>query len=66
MGKGCAAEAGAAGEVILSTVGYTIGDPTILQPVGMVLLLDAIQRIDAEDAARQLALEASGYWKIVQ
>ena len=59
-----AAEAGAAGEVILSTVGYTNGDPTILQPVGMVLLLEAIQRIDAEDAARQLALEASGYWKI--
>ncbi|HAE93835.1 MULTISPECIES: hypothetical protein [Hyphomonas] len=58
-----AAEADAAGEVILSTVGMTKGDPTALDNASLVLLLNALERIGAEDAAREMALEAAGYWK---
>lgn len=58
-----AAEANAAGEVILSTVGLTHGDPSELDDGSLLILLKALQRIGAEDGARQLALEASGYWK---
>lgn len=63
LGVLAAAEADAAGEVILSAVGMTQGDPTGLDDVSLLLLLQALQRIGAEDAARQLALEATGYWK---
>lgn len=58
-----AAEANAAGEVILSTVGYTNGDPTGLDVTSLTLLLHALRRIGVDDGARQLALEATGYWK---
>lgn len=58
-----AAEAGAAGEVILSAVGLTNGDPGTLRPAELVLLIEALKRIGAEDEARALALEATGYWK---
>lgn len=58
-----AAESGAAGEVILSTVGMTNGDPTKLDPADLTIIILALKRIDAEDEARQLALEATGYWK---
>jgi hypothetical protein len=63
VGLLAAAEADAAGEVILSTVGMTKGDPTALDDASLLLLLKALQRIGAEDAARQMALEATGYWK---
>ena len=56
-------EADAAGEVILSTVGMTKGDPTALDDASLLLLLKALQRIGAEDAAREMALESTGYWK---
>lgn len=58
-----AARAGAAGEVILGTVGLTNGDPARLDPVDLSIIFEALGRIKAEDAARQLALEATGYWK---
>ena len=58
------AEADAAGEVILSAVGYTDGDPQGLDTVDLTLLIMALKRIGAEDAARQLALEATGYWRL--
>ena len=58
-----AAEADAAGEVILSTVGMTKGDPTAPDNASLVLLLNALERIGAKDAAREMALEAAGYWK---
>ncbi|MEP0316695.1 MAG: hypothetical protein ABJL57_15510 [Hyphomonas sp.] len=63
LGVLAAAEADAAGEVILSTVGMTKGDPTALDDASLLLLLKALQRIGAEDAARQMALESTGYWK---
>ena len=41
----------------------TKGDPTALDNASLVLLLNALERIGAEDAAREMALEAAGYWK---
>lgn len=63
VGVLASAEADAAGEVILSTVGMTKGDPTALDDASLLLLLKALQRIGAEDAAREMALESTGYWK---
>lgn len=58
-----AARSGTASEVILKTVGLTNGDPSWLSLADLSLLLAALEDIGAEDAARSLALEASGYWK---
>ncbi len=58
-----AGRAGAAGEVILATVGFTNGDPSKLNTADLALIIEALQAIGAEDVARQLALEATGYWK---
>lgn len=58
-----AADAGAAGEVILATVGLTNGDPSKLDPADLMILVDALGKIGAQDVARSLVLEASGYWK---
>ncbi len=60
---GAAAEADAAGEVVLGVIGLTNGDPTQLAPLDLVLLIEALQDINAADAARQIALESTGYWK---
>lgn len=58
-----AAEADAAGEVVIATLGLTRGDPTGVATADLLTLLDALAQIGTSDAAEQLALEASGYWK---
>jgi len=60
---GAAAEAGGAGEVVLGVIGFTGGDPARLAPLDLIVLIEALRDIDADDAARTLALEATGYWK---
>ena len=58
-----AADADAAGEVILSLLGFTKGDPTQIRASDMVVLLSALNEIGAREEASALALEAVGYWK---
>ena len=58
-----AADAGAAGEVILGTVALTRGDPSKLDAADLALIGKALQKIGAGDAAAALALEATGYWR---
>lgn len=58
-----AANADAAGEAILSLLGYTKGDPTKISAGDMVVFLDALQKLGARGEARALALEAAGFWK---
>ena len=58
-----AADADAAGEAILSLLGYTKGDPTRIRAADMVVFLDALAQLGARDEARSLALEAAGFWK---
>ncbi len=58
-----AAQASAAGEAILQIVSLTNGDPTQLEIDDLAAMIAALRRVGAEDAARVLAAEASGYWK---
>lgn len=58
-----AADADAAGEAILSLLGYTKGDPTKVRAADMAVFLEALGQIGARSEARVLALEAAGYWK---
>jgi hypothetical protein len=58
-----ASRSGTAAEVILRALILTNGDPSELGLVDLSLVLNALQSIGAEDAARLLALEATGYWK---
>lgn len=58
-----AAHADAAGEAILSLLGYTKGDPTKLRAADVAVFLKALKKIGANQEARMLALEAAGYWK---
>ena len=58
-----AARSGTAAEVVLRTVSLTNGDPSDIGLADITLILAALEDIGAEDAARQLALEATGYWK---
>lgn len=58
-----AAEAGAAGEVVVSALGLTDGDPSRLSPRDALDTVEALKDIALDDAARRLALEATGYWK---
>ena len=58
-----AADADAAGEAILSLLGYTKGDPTQIRASDMIVFLEALSKLDAREEARILALEAAGYWK---
>jgi hypothetical protein len=58
-----AARSGTAAEVVLRTVSLTNGDPSELGLADITLILAALEDIGAEDAARLLALEATGYWK---
>ncbi|MEM0985529.1 MAG: hypothetical protein AAGJ32_04725 [Pseudomonadota bacterium] len=60
---GAAAEADGAGEVVLGVIGLTSGDPAQIAPLDLVVLIEALRDIEAGDAARTLALEATGYWK---
>ncbi|MEO0466034.1 MAG: hypothetical protein AAF216_05790 [Pseudomonadota bacterium] len=59
-----AAEAEAAGEVVVSTLGVTRGDPTRLPTPDLLIILDSLTQIGASDVAEQLTLEATGYWKV--
>lgn len=58
-----AARSGTAAEVVLRTVSLTNGDPSDIGLADITLILAALEDIGAEDAARLLALEATGYWK---
>lgn len=58
-----AADADAAGEAILSLLGYTKGDPTKVRAADMAVFLQALTAINAHQEARALALEAAGFWK---
>ena len=58
-----AAEAGAAGEVVISALGLTGGDPSSLSPRDALDTIEALKDMALSDAARDLALEATGYWK---
>ena len=58
-----AARSGTAAEVVLRTVSLTNGDPSELGLADIMLILAALEDIGAGDAARLLALEATGYWK---
>jgi len=57
------AEAGAAGEAILATVALINGDASKLDVADLALVGRALNTIGAQDAASELALEATGYWK---
>ena len=58
-----AARSGTAAEVVVSTLALTDGDPSKLETSDLAILAAALEDVGAGDAARQLALEASGYWK---
>jgi len=58
-----AARSGTAAEVVLRTVSLTNGDASELGLADITLILAALEDIGAEDAARLMALEATGYWK---
>jgi hypothetical protein len=58
-----AARSGTAAEVVLRTVSLTNGDASELGLADITLILAALEDIGAGDAARLLALEATGYWK---
>lgn len=57
-----AGEAGAAGEVVLSIVEATNGNPSKLDAHTLGTFFDALTAVGLKDAARQLAIEATGYW----
>lgn len=61
-----AADAGAAGEAILGVLQQSRGDPANLNALDAVIAVEALQAADARDAARRLALEASGYWQLAR
>lgn len=58
-----AATDGAGAELILQTLKLTSGDPSNVRSADMAQILEALIEIGAEDAARQLALESTGFWK---
>ncbi|MEO1474937.1 MAG: hypothetical protein AAFS13_01030 [Pseudomonadota bacterium] len=58
-----AANDGAAAELILHTLKLTAGDPSNVRSSDMAQILEALRVIGAEEAARQLALESTGFWK---
>ncbi|HPF23658.1 MAG TPA: hypothetical protein PK417_09280 [Hyphomonas sp.] len=58
-----AARSGTAAEVVVQTLGLTDGDPSKLDLASLTILLGALEAVGAEDAARLLALESTGYWK---
>ncbi|MCA8901228.1 MAG: hypothetical protein KDA53_08245 [Hyphomonas sp.] len=58
-----ATRSGTASEAVMATLDMTGGDPSKLETPDLIILIEALRRIGAEDAARVLALEATGYWK---
>lgn len=57
------AQAGAGAEVILQLVSEVRGDASKLVPADSAVLIEALQTLEQTDAARLLALEATGYWR---
>lgn len=60
---GAAAKAGAGAEVILQLIKLTKGDAYGLDPVDARALVGALGLLGQKEAARMLALEATGYWR---
>ncbi len=61
-----AGEADAAGEAVLSILSLTQGDPSRLPEANLIMIIDALNAIGADDVSRAMALEATGYWKSVR
>lgn len=53
---------GAVGEAVLMILAITNGDAERLAASDLAVLLTTLIALEAEDIARELALEASGYW----
>jgi len=66
IGLRSTAHSGAVGESALMTLALTHGQPNLLAPSDMAILLETLVMIDAEDIARDLALEVTGFWKEVE
>ncbi len=58
-----AAQAGAVGEAALMVLAMTQGDARTLAGPDQAMLLETLIAIGAEDVARDLALEITGFWK---
>ena len=58
-----AADADAAGEAILSLLGYTKGNPAKVRAADMAVFLRALNTLGARKEARMLALESAGFWQ---
>lgn len=58
-----AAQAGAVGEAALMVLAMTQGDARTLAGPDQAVLLETLIEIGAEDIARDLALEITGFWK---
>lgn len=58
-----AANSGAIGEAVFSILSMTNGDAKQLAPSDFATLLDILIGLDAGEIARDLALEASNFWK---
>jgi hypothetical protein len=58
-----ASRSGAIGETALMILDAIDGEPEALNPADTAALIAALRRIDAEDVASALALEATAFWK---
>lgn len=58
-----AANAGAGAEVVLRMLALTDGDLSGLPASDVTALISALRALGQDDAARMLALEATGYWR---
>ncbi|MEM6410206.1 MAG: hypothetical protein AAF683_01565 [Pseudomonadota bacterium] len=54
---------GAAAELSLQTLKLTAGDPANVRSSDMAQIIEALRLSGAMEAARQLALESTGFWK---
>ncbi|MEO0883970.1 MAG: hypothetical protein AAFY34_14745 [Pseudomonadota bacterium] len=62
-GLRAAAKDGASAELSLQVLAITSGDPSTIQAADLAQIIEALRLAGAEDAARQLALESTGFWK---
>ena len=60
---GAAAEQGAGAEAVLRLIEVTDGDASRLPTMAAASLVAALRALGQEDAARMLALNATGYWR---
>ena len=58
-----AANSGAIGEAVISILSMTNGDAKQLAPSDFATLLEILIGLDANEIARDLALEASNFWR---